>query len=129
VLVDQPLQHLGYAVGTVGGEALGTEPEAIVGALNLCMLCRPFGLPNSSRRLAIDDDRGLPGRTGRSLVWSPSLSAMTGKVVAQEFIFPTAFAIVLAAVLSTGAVYLINNCFGPIDQAEARNTGPIDRRP
>jgi hypothetical protein len=55
---------------------------------------------------------------------------MTDKMVAQEFVIPTAFAIVLAAVLSTGAVYLINNCLGPIDQAEARNIiiGPIDPR-
>jgi hypothetical protein len=51
---------------------------------------------------------------------------MTDKVVTQEFVIPTAFAIVLAAVLSTAAVYLINNYLGPIDQGEPVNTiGPI----
>jgi hypothetical protein len=58
-LVDQPPQHLGCPVGTVGGQALGTEPEAIFGALNHCACCTDLGLPDSSRRLDIDDDRGL----------------------------------------------------------------------
>jgi hypothetical protein len=56
---------------------------------------------------------------------------MTDKVVTQEFVIPTLFAIALTAVLSTGAVYLINNYLGPIDQGEASKItiGPIDSRP
>ena len=52
---------------------------------------------------------------------------MTDKAVTQEFVIPTAFAIVLAAVLSTAAVYLTNNYLGPIDQGEATQItiGPI----
>lgn len=52
---------------------------------------------------------------------------MTDKVVTQEFVIPTAFAIVL----STGAVYLINNYLCPIDQGKASKItiGPIDPRP
>ncbi|MBY0382069.1 MAG: hypothetical protein K2W78_09150 [Xanthobacteraceae bacterium] len=56
---------------------------------------------------------------------------MTDKVIAQEFVIPTALAIALAAVLSTGAIYCINNYLGPIDQGEASKItiGPIDPRP
>jgi hypothetical protein len=56
---------------------------------------------------------------------------MTFKVVAREFVIPTAFAIGLIVVLSTGAVYLINNYLGPIERAEASNMiiGPTDPRP
>jgi hypothetical protein len=43
---------------------------------------------------------------------------MTGKLVAQEFVVPTVFAIVLAVALSIGAVYLIDNYLGLVDQAE-----------
>lgn len=69
-----------------------------------------------------------------SLVWrgrSKRVSAMTDKVIAQEFVIPTALAIALAAVLSTGAIYCINNYLGPIDQGEASKItiGPIDPRP
>lgn len=55
---------------------------------------------------------------------------MADKVVTQEFVIPTAFAIVLAAVLSTATVYLINNYLGPIDQGEASRIiiGPINSR-
>jgi hypothetical protein len=41
------------------GQALGTEPEAIFGALNHCACRTDPGLPDSSGRLDIDDDRGL----------------------------------------------------------------------
>jgi hypothetical protein len=52
-------------------------------------------------------------------VGSKRLSAMTYKVIALEFVVPTLLAIALAIVLSIGAVHLIDNCLGPIDQAEA----------
>jgi hypothetical protein len=56
---------------------------------------------------------------------------MTGKLVAQEFVIPTAFAVVLIVALTIGAVSLIERCLGPIDQGEARNMiiGPADPRP
>jgi hypothetical protein len=44
---------------------------------------------------------------------------MTHKVFALEFVVPTVLAIALGIVLSIGAVYLIDNYLGPIDQAEA----------
>ncbi|HXM35502.1 MAG TPA: hypothetical protein VN920_09970 [Pyrinomonadaceae bacterium] len=44
---------------------------------------------------------------------------MTHKVLALEFVVPTVLAIALGIVLSIGAVYLIDNYLGPIDQAEA----------
>jgi hypothetical protein len=44
---------------------------------------------------------------------------MTGKVITQEFVVPTMFAIVLGIVLSIGAVYLTDKYLAPIDQAEA----------
>ena len=51
--------------------------------------------------------------------WSKRVSAMTYKVIALEFVVPTALAIALGIVLSIGAVHLIDNYLGPIDQAEA----------
>jgi hypothetical protein len=42
---------------------------------------------------------------------------MTHKVITLEFVVPTVLAIVLAIVLSIGAVYLINT-YLPIDPAE-----------
>jgi hypothetical protein len=44
---------------------------------------------------------------------------MTYKVIALEFVVPTLLAIALVIVLSIGAVHLIDNHPGPIDQAEA----------
>jgi hypothetical protein len=44
---------------------------------------------------------------------------MTHKVITLEFVIPTLMAIALAFVLSIGAVHLIDNYLGPIDQAEA----------
>jgi hypothetical protein len=43
---------------------------------------------------------------------------MTHKVITLEFVVPTVLAIVLAIVLSIGAVYLID-IYLPVDQAEA----------
>jgi hypothetical protein len=40
------------------------------------------------------------------------------KVITLEFV-PTLLAIALGVMLSVGAVYLIDNYLGPIDQAEA----------
>jgi hypothetical protein len=44
---------------------------------------------------------------------------MTYKVIALEFVVPTVLAVALAIVFSIGAVHLIDNYLGPIDQAEA----------
>jgi hypothetical protein len=44
---------------------------------------------------------------------------MSRKVIIPEFVVPTVLAIALAIVLSIGAVHLIDNYLGPIDQAEA----------
>jgi hypothetical protein len=44
---------------------------------------------------------------------------MTHKGITLEFVVPTLLAIVLAIVLSIGAVHLVDNYLGPIDQAEA----------
>jgi hypothetical protein len=46
---------------------------------------------------------------------------MTHKVITLEFVVPTLVALALAIVLSIGAVHLIDNYLGPIDQAEAHN--------
>ena len=55
------------------------------------------------------------------MAWGRSkrVSAMTHKVFVLEFVVPTVLAIALGIVLSIGAVYLIDNYLGPIDQAEA----------
>ena len=41
------------------------------------------------------------------------------KVITLEFVLSTLLAIALGVMLSVGAVYLIDNYLGPIDQAEA----------
>jgi hypothetical protein len=43
---------------------------------------------------------------------------MTGKVIALEFFIPAVLAIALGIALSIGAVYLIDNYFSSVDQAE-----------
>jgi hypothetical protein len=43
---------------------------------------------------------------------------MTSKVIALEFVIPTLLAIALGVALSIGAVYLIDNYFSSVDQAE-----------
>jgi hypothetical protein len=51
---------------------------------------------------------------------------MTGKIIALEFVVPTVLAIALGLVLSIGAIYLIDNYFSFIDQAELHYlTGPV----
>jgi hypothetical protein len=47
---------------------------------------------------------------------------MTTKVITLEFVAPTLLAFALGVMLSVGAVYLIDNYLGPIDQAEAHYT-------
>jgi hypothetical protein len=42
-------------------------------------------------------------------------------VITLEFVLPTLLAIALGVMLSVGAVYLIDNYLGPIDQAEAHS--------
>jgi hypothetical protein len=56
--------------------------------------------------------------------WSKRVSAMTHKGITLEFVVPTLLAIALAIVLSIGAVHLIENYLGPIDQAEANYSAP-----
>ena len=43
------------------------------------------------------------------------------KAITLEFVVPTLLAIALGVMLSVGAVYLIDNYLGPIDQAEAHS--------
>jgi hypothetical protein len=40
----------------------------------------------------------------------------------QQIAFEFVVAVALGLVISIGAVYLINICFGPVDQAEAKYT-------
>jgi hypothetical protein len=49
---------------------------------------------------------------------------MTHKVITLEFVVPTLLAIALGVTLSVGAVYLIDNYLGPIEQAEAHYLKP-----
>jgi hypothetical protein len=55
------------------------------------------------------------------LPWGRSkrVSAMTRKVITLEFVVPTVLSIVIAVVLTIGAVYLTNIYLGPIEQVEA----------
>jgi hypothetical protein len=48
---------------------------------------------------------------------------MTRKVITLEFLVPTVLSIVLAIVLSIGAVYLTNCYLGPVDQSEVYADG------
>jgi hypothetical protein len=61
-----------------------------------------------------------PTNTGPSLV-RLGLGAypMSRKVITLDFVVSTLLAVALAIVLSIGAVHLIDNYLGPIDQAEA----------
>jgi hypothetical protein len=61
---------------------------------------------------------------GGFLAWGRSkrVSAMTHKAITLKFVVPTVLAIALGIVLSIGAVYLIDNFFGPIDQAETHHS-------
>jgi hypothetical protein len=50
---------------------------------------------------------------------SKRVCAMTRKVIALEFVFPTLLAVALGTVLSIGAVHLTDKYLVPVDQAEA----------
>ena len=56
---------------------------------------------------------------------------MTCKIIAFEFVVPTAVATALAVMLSIVAVYLTGRYLGPIEQAEAHGlpsaAGHVDR--
>jgi hypothetical protein len=52
---------------------------------------------------------------------------MTNKVITIEFIVPTVLAIMLGVALSICAVYLIDCCLGPVEQAEAHYSVPGSR--
>jgi hypothetical protein len=56
-----------------------------------------------------------------SRAWGRSkrVSAMTRKIITQEFVVPTVLAIALGIALSIGAVQLTDKYLVPIDQAEA----------
>jgi hypothetical protein len=58
---------------------------------------------------------------------SKRASAMTRKVVTLEFIVPTVLSIVIAIILTIGAVYLTNIYLGPIDEVEANYSGVGNR--
>jgi hypothetical protein len=44
---------------------------------------------------------------------------MTNRMIAQEFVIPTVFAVVLGILLSLGAVYLTERYLGPVDHSVA----------
>ena len=48
---------------------------------------------------------------------------MTRKVITLEFVIPTVLSIVIAIILTIGAVYLTNIYLGPIDEVEANYSG------
>lgn len=60
-LTSHPIS--GRTVGTIGGQALRTEFEALFGALNHCACRADLGLPDRSRRLDVDDDRTFRSMT------------------------------------------------------------------
>src|SRR6059058_721878 len=83
LLMDQPIQHLGRAIGAVADEALGIEIEACNRPLDHALGCRHLGLTDRRRRLDIDNDRVLDidqivvriGEEGRSAVHRAAGSA------------------------------------------------------
>ena len=88
-LVDEPGQVLGRAVGGVGGQALGPEAEAFLGALDHGACRADLGLADRAARLDVDDDgviqvdqvvRGV-GEEGMALV---SAGPLGGGVRARD---------------------------------------------
>ena len=57
MLVDQPVEHLGRAIGTIAREARRMEDEALLGALDHPLGGGDFRLADGGGRLAINDDR------------------------------------------------------------------------
>ena len=57
VLVDQPVEHLGRAKGTVAREARRVEIEALLGAPDHPLGVGDFRLADGGGRLDINDDR------------------------------------------------------------------------
>ena len=55
-LMHQPGEHLGRAIGAVGGQPLRLEAEAILGALDHGACRADLGLADRTARLDIDDD-------------------------------------------------------------------------
>ena len=53
---DQPGEHLGRAIGAVGGQPLGLEAEAVLGALDHGARRADLGLADRRGRLDVDDD-------------------------------------------------------------------------
>jgi hypothetical protein len=56
VLIDQPAEHLGRAVGAVSKEAGGIEIEALHRAFYHAFCGQNLGLPDRGGRFDIDDD-------------------------------------------------------------------------
>jgi len=77
-------------------------------------------LPGRLKRAPL---RALPRLSGKwqFAFWGRSKRgfAMTCKIIAFEFVVPTAMATTLAVMLSIVAVYLTDKYLGPIEQAEA----------
>ena len=70
MLINQPAEHLGGAVGAVAENAAGIEIEAINGPLNHPLCRQDLGLPDCGRCFNINDDRVLDvdqivGRVGK----------------------------------------------------------------
>ena len=55
-LMNQPGEHLGRAVGAVGGQPFRVEAEAILGAVDHGACRADLGLADRAARLDIDDD-------------------------------------------------------------------------
>jgi hypothetical protein len=71
LVMSQPAEHLGRAVGGVADQSGGVESEGFERALDHALGCRHLGLPDRCRRFDIDDNRvvdidqviGRPGGT------------------------------------------------------------------
>ncbi len=74
LLVHQPLKHLGRAVGGVGGQTLGPQAQAFLGALDHGSAGCQLALAHGGGRFDVDDHRviqvdqvvGAVGEAGRS---------------------------------------------------------------
>jgi hypothetical protein len=59
MLVDQPTQHIGRAIGAVGHQSGGIEIEAFHRTFDHAPCGKDLGLPDRRGRFNIDDDRVL----------------------------------------------------------------------
>jgi hypothetical protein len=56
VLIDQPAEHLGRAIGAIAHEPSGVETEAVHRALDHALSGEDFGLPDRRCRFDINND-------------------------------------------------------------------------